>query len=140
MCSGLDFSGVVLDFLFCCHNLNMDCLWGDAPRSFHGQGRPVFQAPQRKEKHGDRLRVKKGGAGSHFETKEGGIQAGQPGRRGTISTRNETQTPFPSHVIRDLALRHGEDAMLLDDPEQLRQRLDEVEPLLLRKLREGVGE
>lgn len=36
-------------------------------------------------------------------------------------------------------LTRGDDALRLDDPHQLRQWLDEVEPLLLSRLREGVG-
>jgi len=64
--SGLDFSRVVLDFLFCCHNLKIYCVLGDAPRSFHGQVRPLFHSPQRNEKHGDRLRVKEAGGGVPF--------------------------------------------------------------------------
>ena len=29
--SGLEFSRVVLDFLFCCHNLEVNLHWGGAP-------------------------------------------------------------------------------------------------------------
>jgi hypothetical protein len=44
--SCLKLSRVVLDFLFCCHNLDMDFEMGDAPRSFNGLVRPLFHFPK----------------------------------------------------------------------------------------------
>lgn len=41
---------------------------------------------------------------------------------------------LPDELVR------GEDALGFDDPDQMRQWLEEVEPLLMRCLREGVGE
>ena len=60
---------------------------GDALRSFNGLVRPLFSFPKA-TKHCDRRRVKKG-AGSHFEKNGGGVQAGQPRRRGSVSDRDE---------------------------------------------------
>jgi hypothetical protein len=56
----LNFSRVVLDFLFCCHNLKVNLLMGGAPRSFNGPVPPLFHFPTAK-KHCDRPRAKKGG-------------------------------------------------------------------------------
>ncbi len=75
---------------------------GDALRSLNGPVRPLFSFPQNDEKTAI-VRASNKGAGSHFEKNEGGIQGGQPGRRGTVSKRNETKKPSPSHVICDLA-------------------------------------
>lgn len=100
--SGFQFFRVVLDFLFCCHNLEMNLHMGDAPRSFNGLVRPLFSFPQ----SGETLRSsarQKNGAGSHFEKHEGGVQAGMPRRRGTVSKRNETKKQSPSQIIWDLA-------------------------------------
>ena len=47
--SGLEFFRVVLDFLFSCHNLEVNLHWGDAPRSFNGLVRPLFSSPHSNE-------------------------------------------------------------------------------------------
>ena len=60
--SGLEFSRVVLDFLFCCHNLEIDFLLGDAPRSFTIWCGPFFYFSEA-TKHSDRRRAKKQGRG-----------------------------------------------------------------------------
>ena len=96
------FSRVVLDFLLCCHNLEVHVLLGGAPRSFNGQVRPPFSSPQTTKKPRSSAR-KKTGAGSYFEKNEGGVQAGQPGRRGPVSEKNETNKQSPSQIICDLA-------------------------------------
>jgi hypothetical protein len=43
--SGLEFSCVVLDFFFYCHNLEMDFVLGDALRSFTVWCAPFFISP-----------------------------------------------------------------------------------------------
>jgi len=60
--SGLQFSRVVLDFLFCCHNLEIGFLIGDAPRSFTIWCGPFFHFPEA-TKPCDRRRAKKQGRG-----------------------------------------------------------------------------
>ena len=59
--SGLEFFRVVLDFLFSCHNLEVNLHWGDAPRSFNGLVRPLFSFPKSDENNCDRPRVEKRG-------------------------------------------------------------------------------
>ena len=59
--SGLHFSRVVLDFLFCCHNLEMNFVLGGAPRSFNGQVRPLFHFPKATKKLRSSARQKNGG-------------------------------------------------------------------------------
>ena len=100
--SGLHFSRVVLDFLFCCHKLEVNLHWGTRrDRSTVWCG-PFFHLPTA-TKNCDRRRAKKNGAGSHFEKNGGGVKAGQLGRRGTISEKNETNKQSPSQIICDLA-------------------------------------
>jgi hypothetical protein len=100
--SGLEFFRVVLDFLFGCHNLEVYLHWGTRhDRSTVWRG-PFFHLPTA-TKYCDRRRAKKNGAGSHFEKNEGGVKAGQPGRRGSVSKRNETNKQSPSQIICGLA-------------------------------------
>ena len=100
--SGLEFFRVVLDFLFSCHNLEVNLHWGTRhDRSTVWCG-PFFHLPT-ETKYCDRRRAKKHGAGSHFEKTGGGVKAGQPGRRGTVSETNETNKQSPSQIICGLA-------------------------------------
>jgi hypothetical protein len=64
--SGLHLSRVVLDFLFCCHNLEAPVLLGGAPRSFNGQVRPPSSSPQTTKKTTIVRRAKKTGGGVLF--------------------------------------------------------------------------
>ena len=73
--SCLNFSCVVLDFLFCCHNLEMNFVLGDAPRSFTIWCGPFFHFPEA-TKHCDHRRAKKAGAGSYFEKDWAGSKEG----------------------------------------------------------------
>jgi hypothetical protein len=63
--SCLNFSRVVLDFLFCCHNLEMNFVLGGAPRSFNGQVWPLFSFPHSQKKTAI-IRAPKRGGGVPF--------------------------------------------------------------------------
>lgn len=78
-------------------------------------GAAPFSFPQSGEKLRSSARKKQRG-GVHFEEKEGGVQAGQPGRRGTISEKNETNKQSPSQIICGLATNHlGQDFEFYND-------------------------
>jgi hypothetical protein len=82
--SCLNFSRVVLDFLFHCHILEMSFEMGDAPRSFNGLVRPLFSfSPKQRKtlrssahhKKGRDLILRKTGAGSKQGCQGGGVQS-----------------------------------------------------------------
>ncbi len=84
--SRLHFSRVVLDFLLCCHNLEMISRLGDALRSFHGLVRPLFHFPSRQKNH-DRSRVKKEGRGPILRKMRAGSKQGC--QRGGVRLREQ---------------------------------------------------
>ena len=84
---------------------------GDALRSSNGPVRPLFHFPKTTKKT-EIVRASNKGAGSHFEKHEGGVQGGQPGRRGAVSKRNETKKPSPSQIICDLAIGMRKDCLV----------------------------
>jgi hypothetical protein len=90
--SRLHSSRVVLDFLLCCHNLEVYFQWGTRHDRNTVWCGPLFHFPSRQKK--TIIRASKRGAGSHFEKNEGGIQAGLPERRGT-SQRTMGLTSHP---------------------------------------------
>lgn len=83
--SGLEFSRVVLDFFFYCHNLEMDFVLGDALRSFTVWCAPFFISP--KPRNTAIVGAPKNqGAGSYFEKNRAGFKEGSQGG-GVLSQR-----------------------------------------------------
>jgi hypothetical protein len=90
--SGLHLSRVVLDFLFCCHNLEVDVLLGARRDRSTVRCGPLFHLPKRRKNH-DRPRAKKRGRGpilrkTRAGSKQGCLRGGIPSQRKTRLTSN----------------------------------------------------